>query len=337
MPPTADIALHTATHSPDAMFRWVDCTDKKRPHRLERPDETRLRLAHLTDPHVPSEVELLARLVELVRPHTSVGSVSKELSALSNELGHPYQYRREEYTNLLKKALFGLHELEVDHLALTGDLAHCGLAAEFVEMRAVLELTGWWGDEKLTVVPGNHDRFNLYEDIERSSVDDFYSVPTQKQPRFKEIGEGIALLEIDSNRHPDDPHVLEQWLPTTSGRIYPEVLESVVRQREGIEPERLVTLIHHHVTEDWYPAAPVDLGGLMDPLGGFEQLVDRVDEIDPGGPILHGHIHDVMPVEYSLGAHRLSCPGGFHERGTLNLLDFGPDHEETVTQIEVRR
>lgn len=334
---TFDIPAPSGASSPNAFFRWVDCSDKKRPHELQRPDDSRLRVAHLTDPHVPSDVDLFSRLVELVRPHGSVGSVSKEVSAFSNELGHAYQSNPERYTNLLKKALFGLHELDVEHLVVTGDLAHCGLSREFVEMRAVLEVTGWWGEDRLTVVPGNHDRFNLYEDIERSSVDDFYPVVTPKQPRLKELGEGVALLEIDSNRHPEDPHVLEQWLPTTAGLVYQDVVDWVAEQHGDVEAARLVTLIHHHVTNDWYPAAPVDLGGLMDPVDGFEMLMREVEKIDPSGPVLHGHVHDVMPVEYCWESHRLSCPGGFHQEHTLNVIDFGPDLEETITQIEIRR
>lgn len=322
---------------PNAFFRWRDCTDKTRSHELERRSETRLRVAHLTDPHVPSDMELFSRLIEFVRPHHSFGRVTKEISAFSNELGHDYQSNPERYTNLLKKALFGLHELDVDHLIMTGDLAHCGLSREFVEMRAVLEATGWWGEEKLTVVPGNHDRFNLHADIERSTVDDFYPVVTPKEPRIKEIGEGVAVLEVDSNRHPDDPHVLEQWLPTTAGLIYPEVAEWVAEHRREVDPDRLVTLVHHHITEDWYPAAPVDLGGLMDPVDGFEAMIREVEKIDPSGPVLHGHVHDVMPVEYCWESHRLSCPGGFHQEHTLNIVDFGPDLDETITQIEIRR
>ncbi|MFB6350599.1 MAG: metallophosphoesterase [Bradymonadaceae bacterium] len=322
---------------PEAIFRWIDCTDKRLPRELERRPETVTRVAHLTDPHVPSETKLFARLMDLVRDHGSVGSFSKEISALSNELGHRYRSNPERYTNILKKTLFGLHSLDVDHLILTGDLAHCGLATEFVEMRAVLELTDWWGEDKMTVVPGNHDRFNLYEHMERTSMEDFYPVVSPKEPRFKALTDEIVMLEVDTNRHPDDPHVLDQWLPTTAGLIYPEVAEWVHEHGHEVEGKRLITLIHHHVSADWYPPEPVDFGGLMDPVDGIDALMEAVEAIDPRSLILHGHIHDVMPVDYVWGGtHRVSCPGGFHQQHTLNVIDFDADRNETITQVEVR-
>jgi 3',5'-cyclic AMP phosphodiesterase CpdA len=321
---------------PEAIFRWVDCTDKRLPRRLKRRPETTLRVAHLTDPHVPSETELFGRLMDLVRDHGSVGSVSKEISALSNELGHRYRARQERYTNILKKTLFGLHSLDVDHLILTGDLAHCGLATEFVEMRAALEVTGWWGEETMTVVPGNHDRFNLYEHMERASMEDFYPVVSPKKPRFTPLGDDVVMLEVDTNRHPDDPHTLEQWLPTTAGLVYPEVAEFVREHRNDFEGKRVLTLIHHHVSDDWYPPEPIDVGGLMEPVDGRIELIRAVEAIDPRSLILHGHIHDVMPVDYVWEGHRVSCPGGFHQQHKLNLIDFDADRETTITQVEVR-
>ena len=321
---------------PEAFFRWIDSTNKRLPRELKRRPGTDVRVAHLTDPHVPSETELFGRLMDLVRGHGSVGSFSREISALSNELGHDYRADPERYTNILKKTLFGLHELEVDHLILTGDLAHCGLATEFVEMRAVLELTGWWGDEKMTVIPGNHDRFNLYEHFERASMEDFYPVVSPKEPRLKELSDQIVMLEVDSNRHPDDPHVLDRWLPTTAGLIYPEVTEWVGRHLDEIAGKRVITLIHHHISQDWYPVMPVDVGGLMKPVEGIDALMREIEKVDPRSLILHGHIHDVMPVDYVWGTHHVSCPGGFHQQHTLNLIDFDAAGEETITQVEVR-
>lgn len=319
----------------DAFFRWLDSTDETLPHDLARRSETKTRVAHLTDPHVPSETELFARLMDLVRAHGSVGSLSKEVSAISNELGHRFRADPERYTNLLKKTLFGLHALDVDHLIMTGDLAHCGLAREFVEIRAVLEVTGWWDEEKLTIVPGNHDRFNLYDHMSQTTMEDYFPVVSPRQPRFKRLDDGLMMLEIDSNRHPDDPHTLDRWLPTTAGLIYPEVAEWLEAHREEAAGDRLLTLVHHHISADWYPPEPVDVGGLMDPVEGFDRLIEVVESIDPRSLILHGHIHDVMPINYLWKMHRVSCPGGFHQQQTLNLIDFDEDRDETMIQIEV--
>ncbi len=320
-----------------AFFEWKGCTDKRRPRSLSRPKETELRLAQITDIHLQGEVELTTRLRDLMSTPGSLERFSHEISAISNELGHRYRSNRRLYTNLLKKALVGLRYLGVDHLVITGDLVHCGLPAEFLEVRAALEVTGWWGEEKLTVVPGNHDRFNLYERVKRDSMESFFDVVSPRQARFKLLPAGVALLEIDSNRDPvDDRHAWERWLPNTIGRIYPEVIETIDGHREKIRGMRLVTLVHHHISDDWYPRRPSTLGGLMEPADGVAELVEALDGIDPYGIILHGHKHDIMPVDYAYETHPVGCPGGFAEWLRCNVIDFNRHGEQTLTQVELR-
>ncbi len=322
---------------PRAFFKWKGSSDKRRPRDLVRRSDTVYRLAQVTDIHLPGEMELATRLRDLVRPHGSIENLSHELSAISNEFGHRYRGSRRLYTNLLKKAFVGLHRLGVDHLVITGDLVHCGLEAEFLDVRGALEVAGWWGEEKLTVVPGNHDRFNLYENVKRERMESFFSVVTPREPRFKILPAGVALLEIDSNRDPiDDRHHLERWLPNTVGRIYPEALDWIDRNRKKIDGMRLITLIHHHITSDWYPRRASTFGGLMEPADGVDDLIEAVDLIDPYSVILHGHKHDVMGVDYTHGTHQVGCPGGFAESLRLNLLDFNVHGEQTVTQVELR-
>jgi calcineurin-like phosphoesterase family protein len=321
---------------PDAFFRWLDCTDKTRPRDLGRSAQTALRFAHLTDPHLPNGTELFGRLTDLVGEHGSMERLSKEISAISNEFGHAYRSNPERYTNILKKTFLGLHPLGVDHLLLTGDLAHCGLSPEFAEMRAILELTDWWGEDRVTIVPGNHDRFNLYEHIDRTSMEAYFPVVRPREPRYKLLSDDVALLEIDTNRDPDDPHHLEQWLPNTIGRIYPEVVDWVDSIRDELAGRRVIVLLHHHVTSDWYDDPGPGYGGLMRPVEGYEALVEAVETIDPRALILHGHKHDVMPIDYTDGTHRLSCPGGFHDTHTLNLIDIDTDRDATLTQLELR-
>lgn len=318
-------------------FKWIDCTDKRRPRDMGRRPDTVLRVAQLTDLHLPGEVELARRLRDLVAPTAGFDNLSHELSAISNELGHHYRNERKLYTNLIKKTLVGLHRLGVDHLVITGDLVHCGLAAEFLDVRAALEVTGWFGEEKLTVVPGNHDRFNLYEKHPSEPMETFFDVVTPRAPRFKLLPNGVALLEIDSNRDPvDDRHRMERWLPNTVGRIYPEALDWIERNRGEIEGMRLITLIHHHVTADWYPTSASSIWGLMEPADGVEDLIEAVELVDPYSVILHGHKHDVMGVDYTLGTHQVGCPGGFANSLRFNLLDFNVHGEQVMTQLELR-
>lgn len=322
---------------PRAFFKWIDCTDKRRPRDLVRPLDTTVRIAQLTDLHVPGEVALTSRLRDLLSRHKSMANLSHEVSAISNEVGHHYRRDRQLYTNLIKKTLIGLHRLGVDHLVITGDLVHCGLAAEFLDIRAALEVTGWWGEEKLTVVPGNHDRFNLYEKYPGEPMETFFPVVKPREPRFKVLPSGIALLEIDSNRDPvDDRHYLERWLPNTVGRIYPEALDWIDQHQGEVRGMRLVTLIHHHITSDWYPTSASSIWGLMEPADGVGDLIEAVELVDVFSPILHGHKHDVMGVDYMYETHQVACPGGFANSLRFNLLDFNVHGEQVLTQLELR-
>lgn len=322
---------------PRAFFKWIDSTDKRRPRELVRADDTVYRIAQLTDIHLPGEVELTSRLRDLMSPHVSLEHLTHELSAISNEFGHQYRKKRRLYANLLKKTFVGLRRLGVDHLVITGDLVHCGLAAEFLDVRGALEVTGWFGEDKLTVVPGNHDRFNLYERVKRESMESFFPVVTSREPRFKILPSGVALLEIDSNRDPvDDRHHLEKWLPNTVGRIYPEALDWIESNRGMVEGMRLVTLVHHHVTSDWYPRRASTFGGLMEPADGVEDLVEAIELIDPYSIILHGHKHDIMEVDYAYGTHQVGCPGGFAESLRFNLIDFDTHGQHRLTQLQLR-
>ncbi|MEM1348874.1 MAG: hypothetical protein AAGI01_09980, partial [Myxococcota bacterium] len=86
------------------LFRWVGCTDRRRPHDARRARGVKLRMAQLTDPHMPSDISLSRRLRDLARVHRSAAQLSHDISAISNELSQPYRRRRKEYTNLIKKA-----------------------------------------------------------------------------------------------------------------------------------------------------------------------------------------------------------------------------------------
>jgi len=323
---------------PESFFKWIASSDRKRPHRLARPDDVKLRIAQLTDPHVPSDIPLLRRLRDLMRPHASASSLSHELSAISNELSQPYRRKRKIYTNLLKKALLGLRRLDVDHLAITGDLAHCGLASEFLEIKATLSITGWNRNNKLTVIPGNHDRFNLYERIPQDPMESFFDVVQARTPRVKTLPGGVVLVEIDSNSdRDDDRHYMEKWLPNTVGKIYPEVLDFLEKQQGALLGSRIILLIHHHVSMDWYARKTTrDLGGLMNPAEGIDELLEAARLIDPHAILLHGHIHETMPVDYTYNNHMIGNPGGFAETLRMNIFDVNTNDEITMTQIELR-
>ena len=204
-------------------------------------------------------------------------------------------------------------------------------------LRTALQVTYWWRDEALTVIPGNHDRFILYEQIPKEPMEAWFDVVSPHEPRLKTFEEGIALLEVETNRDPDeDRHPTESWLPNTIGRIYEEVPDFVASHQAELEGMRVVALVHHHITADWYPTGAGALSGLMEPADGVEPFVESLDLVDESAVILHGHKHDIMPVEYHHGEHPVGCPGGFHESLRLNIIDFDQHDEQVITQIELR-
>lgn len=332
----------TYTHDPEAsfpnaIFKWKGSTDKTHTHDLHRPDDVKLRIAQITDMHIPGEIELMYRLRDLMAPHASVGNITHILSAVSNEFNHRYRSARRLYSNILKKALGGLYFCDVDHLIVSGDVAHCGLPPEFMEMRAVLQTTGWWGPERLTVVPGNHDRFNLYERYPSEPMEKFFDVVGSHKPRSKKLPGGVALLEFDSNvDRNDDRHFAEQWLPNSVGRMYAEEIEWIEKQQSDLAGMRVLTVLHHHISDDWYGMDPEQIGGFMRPVDNGDDMLEAVRLLDQYSPVIHGHKHQKMPIDYTYQSHNVSCPGGFADTLLMTFIDVNTNDEITLTHVQVR-
>lgn len=321
----------------DAIFDWVASSDPRREHSLCRPADIKLRIGHITDMHVPSEVQLLERLRDFTT-NDSLTDFAYKISAFSNAFLHEYSDARELYTMILRKTLLGMRRAGVDHLSITGDLAHCGLETEFLEMQSILRMTGWWDSGQMSVVPGNHDRFNLYERFAREPMETFFDVPSSRKPRFRELPGGVVLFEVDSNADRiDDRHFMEELFPNTVGRIYPEELAFFEAQKEKWAGYRVITLMHHHLSDDWYDiGAETILGSLMGPVDGAATLMEATEIIDPNAVFLHGHKHDLMVPDYTIGSHQVSCPGGFAETLAVNFVDVTVNDEIVITQARVR-
>lgn len=322
---------------PNAIFKWKASTDKQRAHDLRRPQHIKYRFAQITDMHIPGELEFMHRLRDLMSPQDTVGNITHILSALSNELSHRYRSARQLYSNILKKAFAGFHFLEVDHVIISGDIAHCGLPPEFLEMQGILKKTGWWKPELLTIVPGNHDRFNLYERFPGAPMENFFDVVSSRKPRLKILPEGIALLEFDSNNdREEDRDFAEQWLPNSVGRFYDEEIEWVAKQKEKVKGMRVLTVLHHHVSSDWYGLDPEQIGGFMQPVYRGDELLEQVRILDTHSPVLHGHKHQCMPIDYMYLGHPVSCPGGFADTLTITIVDVDINDEISFTHAAVR-
>ena len=100
-------------------------------------------LAHCSDPH-------LAR-PERLRPRDFL------TKRLFGWLRWQLKRRREQDEGLLTTLAGDLQRMRPDHIAVTGDLTHLGLAGEGAVAGAWLQTLG--PAERVTVVPGNHDRY----------------------------------------------------------------------------------------------------------------------------------------------------------------------------------
>jgi 3',5'-cyclic AMP phosphodiesterase CpdA len=63
----------------------------------------------------------------------------------------------EHRADILKALCFDLERMSPDHIVITGDLTHSGLAGEFTEVQKVL--SGLGSPSDVTVIPGNHDTY----------------------------------------------------------------------------------------------------------------------------------------------------------------------------------
>src|SRR5210317_263877 len=102
-----------------------------------------LTLAHLSDPHISCMNAITAR--DLVGKRL-FGYLSWKL------------HRGARHGDSVLSALHAdLAKTKPDHIAVTGDLTHLSLSAEFKKARQWLQSIG--SPSKVTVIPGNHDAY----------------------------------------------------------------------------------------------------------------------------------------------------------------------------------
>ena len=106
------------------------------------PNET-FTLAHLSDPH-------------LADPRGS------RFSEYLNKRFFGYlkwrlKRKSEHHTDVLAGMIQDVRRAQPDHIVVTGDLTHLGLAAEFAKAKKLLETLG--SASQVTIIPGNHDAY----------------------------------------------------------------------------------------------------------------------------------------------------------------------------------
>ncbi len=93
-----------------------------------------------------------------------------------------------------------IQSLEPDHLLITGDLTTTALPTEFQAARAALA-TVLANPERVTVVPGNHDRYTTGS-VRRRHFEEWFGIfaPAGPYPWLRRLDEETALLGLDATR-----------------------------------------------------------------------------------------------------------------------------------------
>jgi 3',5'-cyclic AMP phosphodiesterase CpdA len=215
-------------------------------------------LAHLSDPHLTSLSRVRAR--ELLN--------KRLLGYLSWWLHRRHEHRFE----VLETLVTDLKAQHPDHIAITGDLTHLGLKEELRQAAEWLAQLG--PPTKVTVVPGNHDRY-IAVPQEPQKCWQAYSANDGVFPLLREQGP-LILIGVDSAL-PSAPFL-------ATGKVGKEQLERLKELlKSSAHSERCRVLLIHHPP---YPEAVVPRKRLLDHAALCQLLAEQ-----GCGLVLHGHSH----------------------------------------------
>src|SRR5262249_55988966 len=110
------------------------------------PGRPNVRIAHLTDPHVPPAEDALVP----ARAYLS----KRWMGGLNLALGRGKRHRLE----LLEAAIAEINREAYEHVVVTGDLTNLSLESEFARAAEILgRIEG--GPARTTILPGNHHAY----------------------------------------------------------------------------------------------------------------------------------------------------------------------------------
>ena len=140
-----------------------------------------------------------------------------------------------------------LRQQRVDHLLVTGDLSTSARRGEFEQIAAELRLHGWEGD-RVTILPGNHDRIGFDGSV---AFEDHFPLPAA--PRVREIAPGVIVAGVDSTLTPPGRSVWREiWDDVTvnlQGHVSKYGINSLRRRLDGVSDETVVVGTHHPIID----------------------------------------------------------------------------------------
>ncbi len=264
-----------------------------------------MRLVHLSDIHFWQYEFNPLRLLS-----------KRLLGTASLFLGRARRFRLERAPELVKR----VSSLDPDHILITGDLTTTALPGEFRAARSVL--AAWLKDaERVTIIPGNHDRYTIRAHRSRRFEHFFGKFsPQHAYPWLRRLDDRTAILGLDPTR----PFI------SARGKLPGHQLERAreILRESGPIP-RLLIACHYPV------AVPLQYQHdyARKPLDNANELAGWLSSI---GPHLFccGHVHAVwvhrperIPNQLCLnpGAPLFRDRTGRHPPGFLEVTLDGPD------------
>ena len=210
-------------------------------------------------------------------------------------LGRARRFPRERLADVVER----VRSLRPDHVLITGDLTTTSLPVEFENARRALEpLLADRDPDRVTILPGNHDRYTTKAVRERWF--ERYFGEFQPQPEFpwlRWLDEQTAILGLDPTR----AHL------TARGRLRRDQLERAGRLLEAaqVRPARLIVACHYPVAAP--PRYRRELARKS--LVGARELKDWLATI---GQHVYccGHVHAAWAFTPPESAHQLALNAG---------------------------
>ena len=149
--------------------------------------------------------------------------------------GRARKFRLEHLANVVAR----VEELQADHILITGDLTTTALRGEFEEARSALAPL-LKDPERVSVIPGNHDRLTNGS-VRARRFEGFFGeyAPSTSYPWVREVQDHTVILALDATRS----HVL------ATGRLPEEQLRAaeVLLESMGRRPRRLIVACHYPI------------------------------------------------------------------------------------------
>lgn len=226
----------------------------------------------------------------------------------------------------IEQLIDDLHALDADHVVITGDLSALGHEDEIGRVHELL--APLLREQRLTVIPGNHDR---YTDAPGARVFERYFAHDSAMPEYavhdgfpfvRLVGDDLALVGLDSTR----VRGLSHYFVGRLGKEQLSALEKILVDPR-LEGRTVVVLLHHgpfgpHGAFDWTHSGLIDSKELLRVVHGRNVVV------------LHGHSHErYWHQRHEERPHLLSA-GSSTERGREGywVIDMDDHHA-----LEARR